>query len=82
MTTITTKEMITELALAILGAYTSPKAMYVLNQALLALVELAKSEYRVELHQRAMAASRLKVENSKSGQVREALRGVATSSLH
>lgn len=82
MTTITTKEMITELTLATLGLDASPRAKYVLNQALLALVQLAKSEYRVEVQQRATAASLLNVGDSKSGQVRQALRVVATSSLH
>lgn len=82
MTTITTKEMIAELALAILGTCASSRAKYVLTQALLALVQLAKSEYRAELQQRATAASPLQVRDSKSGQVREALRGAATISLH
>jgi hypothetical protein len=49
MTPITTNEMIAELALAVLGPDTSAREKYVLKQALLALVQLAKSECRVQL---------------------------------
>lgn len=56
MTTITTNEMIAELALAVLGPNTSSRDKYVLKQALLALVELAKSEYRLQSRQIAAKA--------------------------
>jgi hypothetical protein len=82
MTTITTKEMISELALALLGSCASPRAKYVLNQALLALVQLAKSECRVELQQQATMTQLPHGRDSKSSQGREAPRGAATSLLH
>lgn len=56
MTKLTTNEMITELALAILGPETSSREMYVLNRALHGLVQLAKSECRLHTRQLARAA--------------------------